>query len=134
MVVNDRIIEHNHAAVCETWWWSQYLSDRAICVDGTPAGYGVYRVTGDDVRWLYKSIGEPETRQFRAYDMNTVKVALGTDKVKADLAKYSSRKNGGDDYGKVGGNVVFINVWNYDPRWTICVTENGAEPVMDFCQ
>ena len=127
MEISERIMEHNHAAVCETWWWSQYLSDRAICVDGTPAGYGVYHVTGDDVKWIYKSIGEPENRQFRAYDMNTVKPVLGTEKAKADLAKYPSRKNGGDDYGAVGENVVFINVWNYDPQWTIRVTENGRE-------
>ena len=43
------------------------------------------------------------------------------------LSQWPSRaKDGqGDDYFDVEPNTVFINVWNYDPEWTISVTENG---------
>lgn len=127
MVIDECTIEHNVAAVCETWWWSSYFSERGICTDGTPAGYAIFTFDGRDIRWIYKTIGEEESRQFHAYDMNTVKPVLGTAQNKALLAKYSSRDNAGDDYGEVAENTVFINVWNYDPQWTIRVTEAGAE-------
>ncbi|WP_295939556.1 calcineurin-like phosphoesterase family protein [uncultured Alistipes sp.] len=127
MVISESVIEHNTAAVCETWWWSQYFSGRAICVDGTPAGYGVYTVNSTDMVWSYKSIGESGDYQFRTYDMNTVKAYLDNNVYKSYLAKYSSRGNGGDDYAAVGANEVFINVWNYDPTWKISVHEDGKE-------
>lgn len=126
MVINDKVIEHNTAAVCETWWWSTFFSDRAICVDGSPAGYGIYTVNSTDVKWSYKGIGEPTGYQFRTYDMNTVKKHLDNSTYKALLAQYASRDNKGDDYGKVGDNVVYINVWNYDPAWKVEVREDGS--------
>ena len=126
MVINDKVIEHNTAAVCETWWWSTFFSDRAICVDGSPAGYGIYTVNSTDVKWSYKGIGEPAGYQFRTYDMNTVKKHLDNSTYKALLAQYASRDNKGDDYGKVGDNVVYINVWNYDPAWKVEVREDGS--------
>ncbi len=126
MRISNSVTEHNTAAVCETWWWSQYLSGRGICVDGTPSGYGLYTMSGKDVEWIYKSIGEEASYQFRTYDMNKVKTHLNTDTYKSYLAKYHSRSNGGYDYAAVGNNVVFINVWNYDPQWTISVKETGG--------
>lgn len=126
MVIDKNIIEHNHAAVCETWWWSGYLSGRSICVDGTPAGYQIFTVSGDEVKWQYKAIGESQEKQFIAYDMNTVKEILGTVSAKAMLSKYPSRNNGGNDYGSIGKNEVLINVWNYDPSWTVEVIEGES--------
>ena len=38
----------------------------------------------------------------------------------------SPRDTAGDDYGSLGSNIVYINIWNYDPSWTIEVTENGT--------
>lgn len=58
---NDRLMEHNTAAVCGTWWCLD------ICLDGTPVGYGVYDVDGAEMRWLYKSAGYPVSYQGRAY-------------------------------------------------------------------
>ena len=114
--INSNVYEHNHAALCETWWWSSALSGRAVCVDGTPSGYGIFDVSGSSVTWHYKGVGENAEKQFRTYDMNKVKEQFETSYVKDILAKYSSRNNGGDDYGDVGENVVFINVWNWDRR------------------
>ena len=91
MVINDKVIEHNTAAVCETWWWSTFFSDRAICVDGSPAGYGIYTVNSTDVKWSYKGIGEPAGYQFRTYDMNTVKKHLDNSTYKALLRAVTTR-------------------------------------------
>ena len=78
------------------------------------------------MKWSYKGIGEPAGYQFRTYDMNTVKKHLDNSTYKALLAQYASRDNKGDDYGKVGDNVVYINVWNYDPAWKVEVREDGS--------
>lgn len=125
--INSNVYEHNHAALCETWWWSSALSGRAVCVDGTPSGYGIFDVSGSSVTWRYKGVGENAEKQFRTYDMNKVKEQFETSYVKDILAKYSSRNNGGDDYGDVGENVVFINVWNWDSAWNISVKEGTSE-------
>lgn len=90
--IADNIIEHNTAAACGTWW------DLPICEDGTPQGYGVYLVDGDNVEWYFKSKGRDRDYQFRAY-------AVG--------------ENSGCP------DELTANVWNYDPRWRVEWLENG---------
>jgi hypothetical protein len=46
-------------------------------------------------------------------------VASGKDKAKFEEAV-------GDWKNVDKGNYVYINVWNYDPKWEISVTENGT--------
>lgn len=58
---NDRLMEHNTAAVSGIWWKAP------ICMDGTPVGYGVYDVKGSQVNWYYKSSGFPKEYQMRVY-------------------------------------------------------------------
>lgn len=88
----DNIIEHNTAAACGTWW------DLPICEDGTPQGYGVYEIDGNDVKWYFKSLGEEKDYQFRGYP-------LGSNKGLPDE--------------------ITANVWNYDPQWKVEWLENG---------
>lgn len=118
--------EHNIAAVCETWWWAGKLSGVNVCKDGSPAGYAVYEVDGTDLKWYYKGIGHDRDEQFLSYDMNAVKAFYKPEVVEL-LSQWTGRaKDGqGDDYFDVEPNTVFINVWNYDPEWTVSVTENG---------
>lgn len=124
-VVGDRIMEHNTAAVCATWWWTGYYKNNHICKDGAPGGYGVYEIRdGEFSSWRYRGIGYDDKRQFRAYDMNTVKHFFETDPgAKILRTTYPDR----DDYASVGDNAVYLNVWNYDAEWSIRVTENGRE-------
>lgn len=63
VVFNDKLMEHNTAAVCGTFWKAD------ICTDGTPSGYGVYEVDGNKVTWAYKSAGYPLDYQFRSYSV-----------------------------------------------------------------
>lgn len=90
--IADGIIEHNTAAACGTWW------DLPLCEDGTPPGYCIYEVDGNNVSWYYKSIGRDKDYQLRAY-------AVG--------------ENSGcpDD--------ITANVWNYDPQWRVEWLEDG---------
>ena len=90
---SDNLYEHITAAVCGTWWQG------GVCLDGTPQGYGVYEVDGDDVSWYYKSAGFPEKFQFRAYPV-----------------------------GQSGffPDDVLVNVWNWDSKWNVEWLEDGV--------
>ena len=80
------IIEHNHGTVCGAWWTGP------ICSDGTPNGYGVYEVNGDEIKWYYKSTQHPKNHQIRIY---------------------SKGKSG------TAPDEIIVNVWNWDPKWKI---------------
>ncbi len=91
-VLDQGVFEHVHGAVCGAWW------SGPICHDGTPKGYGVFDVRGEDVRWTYKSTGLPSEHQLRAY-------GPGFD-------------------ASIGASVV-ANVWNWDPKWSVIWVEDG---------
>jgi formylglycine-generating enzyme required for sulfatase activity len=70
--------------LCGTWWKAD------VCLDGTPRGYGVYEVNGNDVKWYYKSSGYPKEHQFRSYPAG------------------ASKEHPSD---------IIANVWNWDKLW-----------------
>ncbi len=91
--VEENVYEHIHASVCAAWWTGP------LCEDGTPGGYGVYEVDGDQVSWYYKSIGHPKTYQMRVYNRGSYKNRP------ADIA---------------------VNVWNWDKDWNVNWYEDGV--------
>lgn len=84
--------EHVHGAVCGAWW------SGPICFDGTPNGYGVYEVRGEELTWYYKSTGLPRKHQMRLYPR-------GSDPKAQDE--------------------FIANIWNWDPSWKVTWYENG---------
>lgn len=92
MIHTPTLYEHNTAAICGAWWQGEY------CVDGTPQGYGVYEVSGNDVKWYFKSSGHPREHQMRAYPVG------------------SSKEHPED---------IIVNVWNWDKTWKVEWIENG---------
>lgn len=93
-VISPEMFEHNLAAL------SGALYCGPICTDGTPAGYAMFEIDGDDVRWKWKSIGYDENMQMKVYC--------------------------GEKYPELDGYVV-ANVWNYDPEWKVEYFENGKK-------
>ena len=85
--------EHVHGTVCGAWWSGD------ICWDGTPNGYGVYQVSGAELRWRYKSTGKPVEHQLRVYPPGADPTAP------TDLV---------------------ANVWDWDPEWSV-VWYQGAD-------
>ena len=76
-----------------------WLNER-ISTDGTPRGYLVVDVDGEQISWYYKPSGLGRDRQIRAY---------------APGAWYS------DGY-------VYANVWNHDARWSeVRYTDSGKD-------
>ncbi|MDR3261799.1 MAG: FAD-dependent oxidoreductase [Tannerella sp.] len=60
-VLNDRLFEHVHAALCGIFWQAPYNSD------GAPLGYAVYEYNGDSVQWYYKVAGKDKNFQMNVY-------------------------------------------------------------------
>lgn len=125
-VRTNTITEFNVGAVCATWWWtgrSGYANNH-ICKDGSPGGYGVFEIDGRNVKWYYKTTGKPRSYQFRTYDLNNVHITAqayapnSSDEMLQEYAGVYSAPN--------SGNEVLINVWGFDPGWTIEVSESGS--------
>lgn len=81
-VIKGNIFEHNHGTVCGAWWTGP------ICGDGTPCGYGVYKVKGTELSWHYQSTGESADHQMKIFVNDT-----------------ATQKQ------------VQVNIWNHDPEW-----------------
>lgn len=124
------VYEHNTGAICGSWWWSGYLTPGVhLSPDGTPGGYAIWSVNGTDMEWMYKATGWTEDYQFRSYDLNNVHFSLADvpqmpagvpASVKKEYMKYV------EAYPENQDNEVLINIWNWNPSWTLKVTdENG---------
>lgn len=90
----DNIMEHNHGTVCGAWWREQ-----GVAADGTPNGYAVYEINGNDVTWFYKCTGKPADHQMTVYKPGRATAHPG--------------------------NVV-ANIWNWDSKWTVEWLEDGV--------
>jgi len=93
-LISDSLMEHTHGAACAAWWQGE------ICVDGTPKGYTVYEVDGDQLKWYFKGVGMAKDEQFKYYP-------VGTDADNPDA--------------------FIVNVYNYDPLWKVEWYEDGVK-------
>lgn len=126
------VMEHNSGSICAAWWWGgSYNSTLNIAQDGSLGGYRIMDVDGKAMNSIFKTIGRSENYQFRSYDRNSIEItaakflpsASSTNKKTFDdyVAKYS-------DYGTVSSkNEVIINIWDWDEKWKLEITENGKQ-------
>lgn len=128
---SDHFYEHNAGAVCGTWWWTDVETPGVhIGQDGSPGGYTVLNATGKDISWQYKGTGYPLDCQFRSYDRNNIHITPEKYTPSAGKDKQTALSNmladGSCWATESKDNEVYINVWNYDPEWSVEVMENGA--------
>lgn len=119
--------EHNTPAVCGTWWWtgrSGYTPNN-LAPDGAPGGFCLYEIEGKDITWKFKGSGKDIDYQFRTYDLNkTVLLAADYLPNASEALKTSWKSNSyAGNYQTAKTNKVLINIWNWDPEWTVTVTE-----------
>ena len=69
-----------------------------LCKDGTPRGYKVFSNTGKGLEWYYKSVGKDKKYQY-------------------ELIRKGE--------GELNPDCVIVNVWDYDPQWSIEWLEDG---------
>jgi hypothetical protein len=91
-VITGNIYEHNHGTVCGAWWTGP------ICGDGTPCGYGIYKVKGTDLSWHYQSTGESADHQMNIF-----------------ISDYDASQK-----------LVKVNIWNHDPAWKTELKVDGT--------
>ncbi len=124
------IYEHNLSAICSDWWWSGAKTPGLLqATDGTPSGYGVWDISGKDIKWVYKCCGKDEDFQFRSYDLNNIKFSLDTEvPLLTDAKMKSSFSKIIGSYDGVQRNEVLINVWAQNSRWKVTVkTADGKD-------
>ncbi len=125
-LLNGNLREHNIAATSGTWWWTGQIHDDYTintCRDGSPGGYEVFEVDGRDIRWHYKGIGLEDDYQFRAYDMNEV---LKNERIRSS-GDFTPEGTAGGMNDACGENDILVNIWGWQPDWTVRVTENGQQ-------
>lgn len=127
---SGNIVEYNAGSAAGRLWASgqSSLSENHLCGDGSGGGYLVIEKNGTENNAYYKSVNHDKSYQFRTYDLNNSQITAAkfcpksTESVlKASIdAKYLK----GYDTARTD-NVVQINVFNFNDRWKINVTENG---------
>ena len=70
------------------------------CTDGTPRGYKVFTKEGKKLQWYYKSIGKDRNYQYEIYRPGQT---------------------------RLNPECVVVNLWDYDPHWSIVWMEDGKE-------
>ena len=105
--INSRVLEHNNIGVSAASWKTKQYCGLNIIRDGVPGGYSVYTIDGRDLSWYYKAVGfKADECQFRSYDVNVIPEEL---------------REGAPD------NTIWVNVFNYDPAWTVSLKEDGKD-------
>ena len=118
------IKEHNSGAVCAAWWWSgYYVPELNIAQDGGPGGYRIMDFKGGQYTSYFKSVGRPESYQFRSYDRNQINIDPGKVEHSSAYASYLTSHGGYNTASSA--NEVLINVWDWNNKWKVEVTENG---------
>ncbi len=90
-LISDSIIEHTHSAASAAWWQGE------IGLDGTPKGYTIYEVDGNDVKSYFKGVGMTREEQLKIYPVG------------ADVDHPTA---------------FIVNVFNHDPLWKVQWYEN----------
>lgn len=75
--------------------------------DGTPNGYCIYRVEGDDISWKFKWTGRDADRFM--------------------MRVYEPGQFGLPSYAPADEKTILVNVWDYDDDWTVTWTLDGKE-------
>lgn len=121
------IMHHNSGAICGTWWWTgYYTSGLNLCKDGSPAGYYVYEMSGKDVKWRFKPTGKDFSHAFRTYDRNSIALSAKNFAPSANSTHAAAFEKSASHWVAADkNNYVYFNVFDYDPSWTIEVSENG---------
>lgn len=119
--------EHNSGAVCASWWWSGHLTPGVhVSPDGTPGGYGIWDISGTNLKRVYKATGWTEDYQFRSYDLNNVHFSMNDvpqmpENVPSSVKKVFQQYV--DAYPTNNDNEVLIKIWNWNANWTLSVVD-----------
>lgn len=133
LLTAENTYEHNAGSICGSWWWSGNLTSGVyVGTDGSPAGYSIWDIDGTDIKWKFKATAWDESYQFRSYDLNKVYFSYSKDvpNMPTDNVEFTDKGFGQyvKEYPESSKNEVLINIWNWNSKWTLTVTdESGKE-------
>lgn len=120
--------DHNCGAVCADWWDCVNASSGKVHIgtEGSFGGYEIFDIKNTDFSWVFKGTERDQNIQFRTYDRNNIHLT-------AEKYVTSTKEKAHEVFNTVAGdwtvsnhnNEVYINVFNYDSKWKIEVTEDG---------
>lgn len=116
------IIDHNVGAICGAWWFTAAHGGPHLAPDGAPAGFKVFPIDGKKIEWYYTSADCGAEKQFRTFDLNTVRDYY---KKSGEMRVFLENNPQRTDFAKVEDNRVAIHIWDWAPDWKVTVTENG---------
>ncbi|WP_294559086.1 calcineurin-like phosphoesterase family protein [uncultured Bacteroides sp.] len=112
-VYGDNITLHNLPSSSAVSWKINGKTSRLISEDGSPAGYWMIKIKGNNLQWQFKAAERDlEKSQFFVYDLNCVPEKFG---------------------GNKNSNEILINIYNWDPAWKVDVTEKGHSLDVSHC-
>lgn len=125
---SEGIYELNTGSVCGSLWDTQYYCDGlGICKDGAASGFRVLDIKGKNISWEFLCTDKSPDYQFRVYDRN--EICLTADKYIPNCTTESLQQLWAERtaaYSSVStANEIIINVFDYDPSWTLEVLEGG---------
>ena len=117
---SSRISQYVHTSVCGSWWYSP------LCHDGTPASMHHYTFAGDSFdRELLPLATGYRDRRYRVYSEG-ITTRSGYICPKDD--GYPAAKTAEDDRSTYPA-AVNLDLYEWQPSWTVKVWENGVEGV-----
>lgn len=119
------ITEHTLMAVGGNLWATGEKSNYMVCDDGTPGGYLLFDINGEDVTYRFYS-WQHDDAQFRVIDVNEAKKIYEENSTIQALLKEIPAHT---DYRTLPGNSLLINVFNFDSKWNIQVFEGDKQIV-----
>ncbi len=116
------IIDHNISAVCGAWWFTGAHGGLTLSKEALPAGFEVFSIDGKNMEWYFSSLDEGSEKQFRTFDMNTVRKYFREDpEVRVFYDHYPPKAR--FDLRNTKDNRVDINVYAWETTWKITVKE-----------
>ncbi len=120
----NQLIDHNLVSTCGNIWWNSPFCHPNIGHDGSPAGFDIYEIAGDNISWRFVPYDYEASQQFKVWDVNSLKKHFSTDPEALTLQRHFPEWG---NYGNLPDNSVLLQVWQWDPEGKLSAKENGKD-------
>lgn len=121
---DNELIDLNLVSTSGSIWWNSSFNQKNLAHDGNPVGFEVMEIDGDKIEWRFVPYEYPANMQYKAWDVNTLKMFFSTDTEALTFQRHLPKWG---KYEKLPDNSVLIQVWAWDPNGKLTVRENGKE-------
>lgn len=118
----NKVLDRNLTATCGYIWWNTGMHQKNIGFDGSPAGFDLYSVKGDDRKFRFVPFEEPADHQYKAWDVNSLKEYFATNHEIQVMRRHHPKWG---DFSNLPDNSILVQVWAWDPDGKLTATENG---------